>query len=179
MDPILFLEAAAAAAITAAVVLLLCAWPWRSPRPARTSVGAVLGVALGFYLGCWFLGVRIQCARCHNHPFDRWTRADYYRFAAFFGRLKTKSGGERGDTAVFIADEGEVKHPKTGDSFRPAYDQRRPIRRRKVLLHEIAAYVSAYEVGDDLIDNLEALLMRAFPNELTNARMEMIQYDET
>ena len=41
-----------------------------------------------------FLGVRIQCARCHNHPFDRWTRADYYRFAAFFGRLKTKAGGE-------------------------------------------------------------------------------------
>jgi len=60
MDPILFLEAAAAAAITAAVVLLLCAWPWRSPRPARTSVGTVLGMALGFYLGCWFLGVRIH-----------------------------------------------------------------------------------------------------------------------
>ena len=33
-----------------------------------------------------FMGVRLRCARCHNHPFDRWTRADYYRFAAFFGR---------------------------------------------------------------------------------------------
>jgi hypothetical protein len=61
-----------------------------------------------------FLGVRIQCARCHNHPFDRWTQADYYRFAAFFSRLKTKSGGERGDKAVYVADEGEEKHPKTG-----------------------------------------------------------------
>lgn len=66
-----------------------------------------------------FLGVRIQCARCHNHPFDRWTRADYYRFAAFFGRLKTKTGGEWGDKAIFVADEGEVKHPKTGDVMRP------------------------------------------------------------
>ena len=66
-----------------------------------------------------FLGVRIQCARCHNHPFDRWTRADYFRFAAFFGRLKTKNGGERGDTAVFVADEGEVKHPKTGAVMTP------------------------------------------------------------
>jgi hypothetical protein len=61
-----------------------------------------------------FLGVRIQCARCHNHPFDRWTQSDYYHFAAFFGRLKTKSGGERGDKAVYVADEGEVKHPKSG-----------------------------------------------------------------
>jgi hypothetical protein len=66
-----------------------------------------------------FLGVRIQCARCHNHPFDRWSRADYYRFAAFFGRLKTKEGGERGDKAVFLADEGEVKHPKTGAVMPP------------------------------------------------------------
>jgi hypothetical protein len=61
-----------------------------------------------------FLGVRIQCARCHNHPFDRWTQADYYSFAAFFARLKTKTGGERGDRAVFVADEGESKHPRTG-----------------------------------------------------------------
>jgi hypothetical protein len=75
-----------------------------------------------------FLGVRIQCARCHNHPFDRWTRADYYGFAAFFGRLKTKEGGERGDKAVFVADEGEVKHPKTGDVMpaRPLGEVRPP-----------------------------------------------------
>ena len=72
-----------------------------------------------------------------------------------------------------------VKHPKTGKAFRPAYQRKRRIRRRKVLLHEIAAYVSAYEVGDKLINNLEALMMRAFPNELTNARMEAIRYDKT
>jgi hypothetical protein len=66
-----------------------------------------------------FLGVRIQCARCHNHPFDRWTQADYFSFAAFFARLKTKSGGERGDKALFVADEGEVKHPKTGAEMPP------------------------------------------------------------
>jgi hypothetical protein len=65
------------------------------------------------------LGVRLQCARCHNHPFDRWTREDYHRFAAFFGRLKTKDGGERGDKTVFVADEGEVKHPKTGAVMAP------------------------------------------------------------
>jgi Protein of unknown function (DUF1549)/Protein of unknown function (DUF1553) len=66
-----------------------------------------------------FLGVRIQCARCHNHPFDRWTQADYFSFAAFFARLKTKNGGERGDKTLFVADEGEVKHPKTGAEMPP------------------------------------------------------------
>lgn len=73
----------------------------------------------------------------------------------------------------------KVKHPTTGNGFRPAYDKKRRIRRRKVFLHEIAAYVSVYEIGDRLINNLEALLMRAFPNELTNARMEAIRFDKT
>ena len=66
-----------------------------------------------------FLGVRIGCARCHNHPFDRWTRRDYYGFVAFFGRTKTKAGGGRGDKVAFVEDEGEVKHPKTGEVLPP------------------------------------------------------------
>jgi hypothetical protein len=70
-----------------------------------------------------------------------------------------------------------VKHPRTGKAFLP--DQKRPIKKRKVFLHQIASFVSVYEVGDRLISNLEALLMRAFPNELTNARMESICYDRT
>ena len=39
-----------------------------------------------------FLGVRIQCAKCHNHPFERWTQDDYYGFAAFFARVKPEEG---------------------------------------------------------------------------------------
>jgi hypothetical protein len=66
-----------------------------------------------------FLGVRIQCARCHNHPFERWTQADYYNFAAFFARVKSKRGGERGDGAIYVADEGEVRHPRTNAVMLP------------------------------------------------------------
>jgi hypothetical protein len=66
-----------------------------------------------------FLGVRIGCARCHNHPFDRWTQHDYYSFVAFFARQKTKVRKDRGDKVVYLEDEGEVKHPKTGTKLPP------------------------------------------------------------
>jgi hypothetical protein len=59
-----------------------------------------------------FLGVRIQCAKCHNHPFEAMTQKDYYGLAAFFARVKLK--GQRfglDDEVVFLADEGEVTDP--------------------------------------------------------------------
>ncbi|WP_435015596.1 DUF1549 domain-containing protein [Tundrisphaera sp. TA3] len=66
-----------------------------------------------------FLGVRIQCAKCHNHPFERWTQDDYYGFAAFFSRVKRKPGGLPGDEIVFASDDGEVKQPRTGQAMKP------------------------------------------------------------
>ena len=58
-----------------------------------------------------FMGIRIQCAQCHNHPFDRWTMNDYYSFAAFFSRIGRKGGEDPRETIVFAADGGEVNHP--------------------------------------------------------------------
>lgn len=60
-----------------------------------------------------FLGVRMQCARCHNHPFERWTQNDYYGFAAYFARVGQKPGVERDEEQVFVRLSGEVTHPKT------------------------------------------------------------------
>src|SRR5262249_55270463 len=37
-----------------------------------------------------FFGIRMQCAKCHNHPFERWTQDDYYSMAAFFARVKQR-----------------------------------------------------------------------------------------
>jgi Protein of unknown function (DUF1549)/Protein of unknown function (DUF1553) len=48
-----------------------------------------------------FLGVRIQCAECHNHPFDRWTQDDYYSWVSFFTGLKRKQGAEPREFYVY------------------------------------------------------------------------------
>jgi hypothetical protein len=64
-----------------------------------------------------FLGVRLQCARCHNHPFEKWTQADYYGLAAFFPGVTRKQSGE--ETLVLHTAAGTVKHPSTGQVMEP------------------------------------------------------------
>ena len=66
-----------------------------------------------------FLGVRIQCAKCHNHPFERWTQDDYYGFAAFFSRVRQKKGPLPDDEVIFASDSGEVNQPRTGQTMKP------------------------------------------------------------
>jgi hypothetical protein len=78
-----------------------------------------------------FLGVRMQCAKCHNHPFERWTQDDYYGMAAWFARVKTKAEPEVGTKAankatpgaevVFISRDGEVTQPRTKQTMKPHY----------------------------------------------------------
>ena len=58
-----------------------------------------------------FMGMRIQCAQCHNHPFDRWTQNDYYGFAAFFSQIGRKQAEDQRETIIFNSGGGEVNHP--------------------------------------------------------------------
>ncbi len=58
-----------------------------------------------------FLGMRVQCAQCHNHPFDRWTLEDYYGFASFFSQVGRKKGEDPRETIIFNTGGGEVNHP--------------------------------------------------------------------
>jgi hypothetical protein len=73
-----------------------------------------------------FMGVRMQCARCHNHPGERWTQDDYYGLAAFFARLKYKDGPffvqqyDKEET-VYAVREGDVVHPRTGRVVAPKF----------------------------------------------------------
>ena len=67
-----------------------------------------------------FLGVRIQCAKCHNHPYEAITQNDYYGLAAYFARVKLKGrvfGLDR--EIVFVGRSGEVKHLETGEVMKP------------------------------------------------------------
>ncbi len=61
-----------------------------------------------------FLGVRLQCARCHHHPYEQWSQQDYYGFAAFFSRLARKPGTQAGEEVLFH-DRGTAAavNPKT------------------------------------------------------------------
>ena len=58
-----------------------------------------------------FMGMRIQCAQCHNHPFDRWTMDDYYGFAAFFSQIGRKRGEDPRESIVYDRGQGGVRHP--------------------------------------------------------------------
>ena len=68
-----------------------------------------------------FMGMRVQCAQCHNHPFDRWTQNDYYGFAAFFSQIGRKPGEDYRETIVFTSGGGEVVHPVGGVPMKPKF----------------------------------------------------------
>ena len=70
-----------------------------------------------------FLGLRIQCARCHHHPFEKWSQRDYYSLAAFFSRLGRKPGVEGLDSEQRLYHNpgaARASNPRTGESLKPA-----------------------------------------------------------
>jgi hypothetical protein len=79
-----------------------------------------------------FLGIRMQCAKCHNHPFEQWTQTDYHSLAAFFARVQYRvlenNRKDRldkhefdGEQIVYFDREGDVQHPRTGEVLRPLF----------------------------------------------------------
>ncbi len=69
-----------------------------------------------------FLGTRIQCSQCHNHPFDRWTLDDYYGFASFFAGVNMKRGVEGREVVVFNNNANNtVEHPVNGRKMKPKF----------------------------------------------------------
>jgi hypothetical protein len=92
----------------------------RDPQARAEAVGQV------------FLGVRLQCARCHNHPFDRWTQDDYHSLAAFFARVQYRivENNRRdkfdkhefdGEQVVWLDRDSDWKHPRSGAVMTPRF----------------------------------------------------------
>jgi hypothetical protein len=77
------------------------------------------------------MGVRLQCARCHHHPFEAYGQDDYYSLAAYFARVRTKRSDEfglfGGDQVIFVAEKGDVYQPRTGKKMEPRPLGEKPI----------------------------------------------------
>ena len=58
-----------------------------------------------------FMGMRIQCAQCHDHPFDQWTQDDYYSFASFFSQVGRKQAADPRESVIYNRNTGEINHP--------------------------------------------------------------------
>ncbi len=90
------------------------------------------------YVGRVFMGVRIGCANCHNHPLDRWTQDDYHGLAAVFARI------DRG-RHVRVLPRGEVTHPNTGEPALPRLPGGRTLDPNDDPRHPLADWLTANE----------------------------------
>lgn len=79
-----------------------------------------------------FLGTRLQCAQCHNHPFDKWTQDDYYNWSAVFARVDYKLLSDKrsdkndkhefiGEQVVLLKPKADFENPRTGDEAKPRF----------------------------------------------------------
>ena len=71
-----------------------------------------------------FLGIRLECAKCHHHPFEKWGQTDFFSFAAYFARLGRKGSGlsppiSGGEEVIMTRASGTVSHPLTGKVLPP------------------------------------------------------------
>ena len=88
-----------------------------------------------------FMGVRLQCAKCHHHPFEAYGQDDYYGLAAYFARIRSKASQEfglfGGEQVVYVAPTGDVFQPRSGKKMapRPLNDEPAddPVDRRRAL----------------------------------------------
>lgn len=69
-----------------------------------------------------FLGVRMVCAQCHDHPFEKWTQNQYYQLAAFFAAVGMKPGFDADEQIVYLKrSDNDLKHPKTNKAVDAEY----------------------------------------------------------
>jgi hypothetical protein len=76
-----------------------------------------------------FLGMSVQCARCHNHPREKWTQSDYYQMANLFARMRLKNGERAGEVLAIASGVGDIEHPRLGKPLPP-----RPLDGKEVAL---------------------------------------------
>ncbi len=68
-----------------------------------------------------FLGVRLDCAHCHNHPFEHFTLIDNLGMAAFFTKVRIKRTREQDEEVIYLTDTGSIKNPDTNQVAAPKF----------------------------------------------------------
>ena len=80
-------------------------------------------VEIGSSVSQLFLGVRLDCAKCHHHPFEVWSQDDFFGFAAFFARVGHHGGLSPpisgGEELIFVKQSGSLKHGRTDEMVQP------------------------------------------------------------
>tara|TARA_B100001123_G_scaffold315833_1_gene353585 strand:- start:2552 stop:5053 length:2502 start_codon:yes stop_codon:yes gene_type:complete len=126
-----------------------------------------------------FLGVRIQCARCHHHPYESYSQSDYYGLAAFFTRVGTKNNSKfdvlGGNAIVQLNSSGSITHPRLGKTMAPTpllgkpievagiRDLRRPLAdwltspENNLFARNIVNRIWSYYMGSGLVEPVDDL----------------------
>ena len=78
-----------------------------APAPSRFAIDRD-GLRVAFH------GTSIACAKCHNHPMEKWTNNEYFAFANMLSRVRTKNGAQADERVLFSAADGELVQPLTG-----------------------------------------------------------------
>jgi len=108
--------------------------PWdKMVRDLLTSTGSTLENGAGNFftlhdeptrlaetVSTAFLGMSIACAKCHNHPMEKWTNDQYFAFANLFSRVRSKNGGVADERVIFASAEGDLVQPLKGKPQAPA-----------------------------------------------------------
>ena len=74
-----------------------------------------------------FLGMSINCAKCHNHPMEKWTNDQYFAFANLFSRVRSKNGAVADERVIFSATEGDIVQPLSGKAQPPTPLDAKPV----------------------------------------------------
>jgi len=86
-----------------------------------------------------FLGVQLQCARCHNHPYEKWKQREFFGMAAFLARLEVVTVGKKDNRTVYAIGEkntGEVKFTGPARTAKPG-DKGEPVKPKFLLGSEL------------------------------------------
>jgi hypothetical protein len=98
--------------------ILTASGPTRQHPPANFYRAITGAEDLSTATAQLFLGVRMGCAKCHNHPFERWTQDEYYELAAFFAQVRQVDGRRSREATIELDPNGEETHLRTGKVVR-------------------------------------------------------------